>query len=75
VTSAAVQAELYAAVREVTAAYNALAPSQQTRVGAATRDGLDAEVRAAKATDDPERALAAIRAWRGHWLSTFGASK
>ncbi|MFL5900337.1 MAG: hypothetical protein ACJ75S_03990 [Solirubrobacterales bacterium] len=65
------QAELRDAVRRVTAAYNALSAAVQVRVGPAIRDGLDAEVRVANTAGDSERALAAIRAWRGHWLATF----
>jgi len=64
-----VHSDLRAAVREVTAAYNALPPSLQVHVGPANRDGLDAEVSAAG--EDPPRALAAIRSWRRHWLATF----
>ncbi|MGH2973879.1 MAG: hypothetical protein ACRDLL_03295 [Solirubrobacterales bacterium] len=70
-----VQAEMRDAIRQVTAAYNALPPATQVRVGPAVRDGLDAEVRAANAAGDSERALAAIRAWRGHWLATFEGAR
>lgn len=70
-TTTTIQAELRAAVGDVTAAFDALPPSMQARIGRPIRYGLDAEVRAAKAADDPERALAAIRAWQRHWLATF----
>ena len=70
-TAATVQAELRAAVEEVAAAFDALPSSLQERIGEPIRYGLDAEVEAATAADDDERALAAIRAWRRHWLATF----
>jgi hypothetical protein len=44
----------------------------QARVEVA-EDGLEAEIDAALAAQDPERAIAAIRAWRGYWLDTFEA--
>lgn len=69
--TAAAHAQLRAAVREVTAAYNALPPAVQARVEPAPRDGLEAEVEAAGAANDPGRARAAIRAWRGNWMATF----
>lgn len=70
-TAATVQAELRAAVAEVAAAFDALPPSLQERIGRPIRYGLNAEVEAATDADDPERALAATRTWRRHWLATF----
>jgi hypothetical protein len=66
-----IRAELRAAEREVARAYDGLPPAVRARVELAARDGLDAEVSAATAAGDSERALAAVRAWRTWWLHEF----
>ncbi|HET6999350.1 MAG TPA: hypothetical protein VFI03_12265 [Solirubrobacterales bacterium] len=65
-----INTELAAAVRAINAAYNRLSPAAQGRVEIAY-DAMEAEVDAAILAGDRTRALAAIRAWRGHWLSEF----
>lgn len=63
-------ASLRAALAEVNGAHNALPPAAQGRL-AIDDAGLDAELDAALLMGDRERALAAIRAWRSHWLAEF----
>jgi len=65
-----VRAELAAAVRAVNAAFDRLPVDAQQKVAVAV-DGLEAEIDAAILAGDRERAEAAIRAWREHWLETF----
>lgn len=65
----AINEQLAAAVRKVNAAFYAI--PENVRPDPAGWDGLDREVDAACAARDRERALAAIAAWEGHWLSTF----
>jgi hypothetical protein len=57
------------AIRQVNAMY--LRVPEPFRPDPASFDELDAEVDRAFATGDRERALAAIEAWRGYWLSRF----
>jgi hypothetical protein len=64
-----VRAVLAAAVRCVNAAFYAIPEGH--RPDPAPWDALDREIDAAFAAGDRERALAAIRAWRDHWLSRF----
>jgi hypothetical protein len=64
-----VNTELAAAVRAVNAAYNRL--PQEGRPDPAAFDPLEQEVDAACLSEDRERALAAIREWRNHWLGLF----
>lgn len=66
----AIRAELAAAVRAVNASYARL---PEPRPDAAPFGALDDEIDAAILAGDRDRALAAIAAWRGHWLSTFRA--
>lgn len=65
-----VSSELASAMRAVNAAYNRLTAEAQASIEIAY-DGLDAEIDAAIVAADRERALAAIRAWRGYWLHEF----
>jgi len=62
-----VRAEHAAAVRAVNAAFNRLTPAVQESIEI-EHDGLEAEIDTAILAEDRTRALAAIRAWRGHWL-------
>lgn len=62
-----VNAALANAVRQVNAAFNRLGRSTQDKVEI-RYDGLDAELDAAILSGDRDRAIAAIRSWRGHWL-------
>lgn len=66
-----IRTELAAAIRVVNAAYNRLPTEVQDQVEVAAFDPLEAEVDAACLSDDRERALAAIRAWREHWVAEF----
>ncbi len=66
-----VRAELAAAYRAVNAAYARLPELVAERVEIAY-DGLDAEIDTAILADDRDRALAAVAAWRRHWLATLG---
>jgi surfactin synthase thioesterase subunit len=72
VTATSVRTELAAAVRAVNAAYNRV--PVDSRPDPASFDPLEAEVDAACLSDDRERAMAAIRAWRSHWLAQFEAA-
>jgi hypothetical protein len=65
-----VRPEVAAAVRAVNAAYNRLPASEGATIEIAY-DGLDREIDAAIHAGDRERAEAAIRAWRQHWLAEF----
>lgn len=58
------------AVRAVNARFDGLAPSVQSSIEIRF-DGLDGEVDAAILAGDRDRALAAIRAWKQHWLREF----
>jgi hypothetical protein len=60
-------APLAAAVRAVNAAYFRLPVDVQDQIDV-TVDPCEAEVDKAILVGDRDRALAAIRAWRGHWL-------
>lgn len=64
------RAEIAAAVRSVNASFNRLSKSVQDAIEIGY-DGLEVELDAAVASGDRDRALAAIRAWREHWLATF----
>jgi hypothetical protein len=65
-----VNAALAAAIREVNAAFNRL--PKETQDGIEIRyDGRDREIDASIFAGDRDRALRAIRAWKGHWLWTF----
>ena len=68
-----IRTELAAAYRAVNAAYARLPRSAQASVVIAY-DGLEAEIDASILTDDRNRALAAIRAWKSYWLSRFEES-
>jgi hypothetical protein len=59
-----------AAVRAVNAAYVSLPEAAQGLIEIGC-DGLGAEVDAAILAGDRDRALAAINAWKRHWLATF----
>jgi hypothetical protein len=65
-----IRADLAAAVRAVNAAFAQL-PAEVRDAIEIRYDGLDRELDAACAAGDRERALAAIRAWRGHWTHTI----
>jgi hypothetical protein len=69
VTPPSVRTELAAAVRAVNAAYYRL--PVEDRPDPAAFDPLEAEVDAACLGGDRDRAFAAIRAWRQHWLAQF----
>lgn len=69
-TAPSIRTELAAAVRAVNAAYNGLPVSARKQIEIAY-DGLDREVDAAILADDRDRADAAIRAWKQHWLGVF----
>lgn len=58
------------AVRQVNAAFNRLDHDAQAATDI-RYDGLDREIDAAWLSGDRDRALAAIRAWRDHWLAEF----
>lgn len=64
------RAELAAAIRAVNAAFARLPQPVQGSVDIAY-DGIEEEIDASVLTDDCERALSAIRAWRGYWLDRF----
>ncbi len=66
-TAPTIRAELAAAVRAINAGFNRLPAEMQDRI-AINYDGLEGEMDAAILAGDRIRALAAIRAWRGHWL-------
>lgn len=63
---------LAAAVREVNAAFMRI--PEAARPDVATWTPLEQEVDAACAAGDRERALRAIEAWRGHWVTLFKRS-
>jgi len=62
-----IRAELAAAVRAVNVAFYRLPESARTQIDPRI-DPAEDEVNAAILADDRERAMAAIRAWRGYWL-------
>ena len=64
-----INAELAGAIRAVNAAYHRL--PEDRRPEPPSWDALSREVDAACAAGDRSGALAAIRAWSGHWLSAF----
>jgi hypothetical protein len=68
VSAPTISAELAAAIRRVNVAFNRLPADRRNRITIAY-DPLEAEVDSAILTDDRERALAAIRAWRQHWTA------
>lgn len=69
-----VREELAVAVRRVNAEYARLPAPTQESIEIAY-DGLEAEVDAAVAAGDRERAEAAIRAWKQHWLAEFEVAR
>ncbi len=69
-----VREELAAAVRRVNAGYARLPAPTRESIEIAY-GGLGAEVDAAIAAGDRERAEAAIRAWREHWLAEFEVAR
>lgn len=69
-TAPTTRTELAAAVRAVNAAYNRL-PEAARRQTTIAYDSLDQEVDDAILSGDRDRAMAAIKAWRGHWLQEF----
>lgn len=64
-----VNAALANAIRQVNAAFYRLPESR--RPDSVESRGLDAELDAACVSGNRERAMAAIRAWRDHWLYEF----
>lgn len=66
-TPPTIRAELAAAVRAVNAAFNRLPAEAQGQLDV-TADPVEVEVDKAILTGDRDRALAAIRAWKGYWL-------
>lgn len=64
-----IESLMASAVRNVNAAYTAI--PEASRPGLPPRDALEQEIDAACAAGDRGRALAAIRAWEGHWVSAF----
>lgn len=64
-----INAELAAAVRRVNAAYVRLPESVRPDIGG--WNALDAELDAACAGDDRERAVEAIREWANYYLAMF----
>jgi hypothetical protein len=62
-----INAELAAAVRRVNAAYAKLPGSARPDIG--DWNDLDAELDAACASDDRDRAITAIRDWASHYLA------
>jgi hypothetical protein len=68
-TLSGIRTELAVAIRRVNAAY--LAIPERHRPPAAPWPALEAEVNAACASGDRDRALAAIAAWRDHHVSRF----
>lgn len=69
-TAPSIRAEMANAVRKVNAEFGRLPKSVQDTLEIRV-DGLDREVDAALLADDRDRAMRAIRAWRGHWLAEF----
>jgi hypothetical protein len=69
-TAPSIRAELAAAVRAVNAAFHRLPADVQDHLDVRT-DPVEAEVDKAILAGDRECALAAIRAWREHWLAEF----
>jgi hypothetical protein len=67
VTPTTIRAELAAAVRKVNAEFHRLPAEAQDRLDVRT-DPVEAEVNAAMLAGDRDRAMAAIRCWREHWL-------
>jgi hypothetical protein len=72
VTLPGIRTELAGAIRRVNAAY--LAIPERHRPPAAPWPALEAEVDAACAAGDRDRALAAITSWRDHHVSRFTAA-
>lgn len=68
-TAPGVHSTLIAAVREVNAAYYALAEEDRPEV---RWDGLDDELERALLGEDRDQALRVIEAWRGHWMHELG---
>jgi hypothetical protein len=62
-----IREELAAAVRAVNAAFNRLPLDAQEEIEICY-DGLDAEIDASIRAEDRPRAVAAIRAFRDHWV-------
>lgn len=65
-----ISAELAATIRRINVAFNRL-PADRRDVITIAYDPLETEVNAAILTGDRQRALAAIAAWRRHWLAMF----
>lgn len=63
-----VRAELAAAVRAVNAAFARLPAEAQAAIDPTT-DPCEREIEAAMQAGDRDRAMAAVRAWRGYWLA------
>jgi len=66
-TAPTIRTELAAAVRAVNAAYNRLSENARTQIDPRT-DPVEIEVDAAVLAGDRDRAMDAIRAWRGYWI-------
>lgn len=66
-----VSACLFSALFEVLVAHIKLAPEVRKQIEIPF-DGLDRELDAAISSGDRDKALAAIRAWRQHWLYELG---
>lgn len=69
-TAPTIRAELAAAYRAISAAYDRLPVDVQNSIEIGY-DALEAEVDAATLAEDRERAMRAISAWKRHWLATF----
>ena len=61
------RAELAAAIRAINVALRRMPESARSQIDPRT-EPVEAEVNAAALAGDRDRALAAIRAWRGSWL-------
>lgn len=66
-----ISAELAAAVRKVNATYSQIPEADRPDIGG--WNALDAELDAACAGDDRQRAVAAIKNWADHYLALFEA--
>lgn len=66
-----VNAALANAVRVVNARFARLPKDTQDRIDIGGWDALEADIDAAILAGDRDHALAAIEAWRQHWVATF----
>lgn len=66
-----VNAALANAIRQVNAVFGRLSKLEQEAMDI-RYDGLDRAIDSAILAGDRDRALAAIRAWREHWLHEIG---